>query len=61
MPRSTKSSLLGIDIDHDDLCRNRHQALELVGETDEVWSRILDDEGSVSLVVRLELHGPHTA
>jgi hypothetical protein len=45
------NSLLGIDVDHDDLGRDGHQALELGGETNEVWSRIFDNEGSVSLKV----------
>jgi len=38
------STSLGVDINHDNFGRNRHQALELGGETDEVWSRIFDDE-----------------
>jgi hypothetical protein len=53
MFRSDMGNLLGIDIDHDDLGRDGHQAFELGGETNEVWSRILDNEGSVSLHVRL--------
>jgi len=47
------SDVLGVDIDHDNFSRDRYQALELSRETDEVWSRVLYDEGCVSLVVSL--------